>query len=871
MREPAVTKRNNALKDDIRERDITRLAESWMKILQYYSSYDESPVQRDIIDGVLKVVGGWVSWIDITLIVHHEYLTLIFNCLYKEHHVLSTCDTLVEIIGKKMKPIDKIELIQLLGLKDVLSLISFSGNDEYDERIAKLSNVVALELVHILDGSTSIASGSALDKDQASRAEEMFNEFMPTVIHYLSKESFEISCQVLPSLSEYLAYVRKESKQEKAKVDTSAMEKNASRQVINFPSDSNFISSQQRAVLASLLPKLVEKMKYDEDTPWDAGEDESEQEFLEIRFKLKLLQDQIASIDVDLYTDEIVSVVNMSFDPAAVTSWRDVELGLFELTAFSDSLKNGAVTLTKGVETRTSRAMSDLFFKMINSNVVEMNHPSVQLYYIELVNKHCSLFKASNSDAMAKVLDTFVSPLGVHNPNRKVQVRCWYLFFRFIKSVRNLVGDISETVFTSIKSLLEIKAELPSQENYEEISTDAATHAGSFDSQLHLFELCGLLLCSSSGPNKVALLQDLFGAIFSDIEKSIQLSTTSTLAVLQIHHDLMAIGTFARGLNDYGSSNSAESTRTLDSQVFQQFKKATQIVITTLEQTGQSEIIRDAARFSISRLIPVLGLEILPEITRLISCLLEQCQVHELMDFFGFLGHLVHKFRKEASVFNMFESLMVPLFQLISKALNDGGATAANGSTDDLILKRDLKRAYLQLVSNILNNGMGALIFSKSDQVYEEVLKSTLTYAVSIEDGDDQSVKQAVLNFNKMLQVWRNGQVKEGDFLAGQPVPGFADFTLEHMSHISFEIPAKASFNIKDSQMRLLLGELASLQYAIFEIHREVYLRYLSERYLPSVGLPTEYINGYLEQLGNSDLKTFKIFFEQFMITITNK
>lgn len=868
MREQAVTKRNNTIKDLVRERDISKLTDSWLSILEYY------PNTQEIMEGTLKVIGGWVSWIDITLIVNPRYLTLIFNCLQVESLRLTACDTLVEIIAKKMKPGDKMELIRLLDLNNIISQLSSNSDEEFDERVAKLSNFVAMELVHILDGSTSLAANVPLQEGQAAQAEEMLNNFIPTIIQFLANEYDDTSSQVFSSLMEYLGFVRKESKQEKAKVDTSTLQRNAAKQIINFPADSNFISSQRRAILQQLLPKIIMKMKYDEDTPWTGGEDESESEFLEIRSRLKVLQDSIASIDMDLYIDGIVEVVVNSLDPSKVSSWRDVELGLYELSAYSESLKNSAINVVKGIETRASRTLYELFFKMVDSNVVQMDSPSVQLHYIELVNRHCSFFNTNNSAALAKVLDIFVSSLGVHNPNRRVQVRSWYLFFRFVKSVRNLVGDIAKNVFTSLQSLLEIKAVLPAQEDSSEISADAAAEAGSFDSQLYLFELCGLLFSSSA--DNVSLVQDLLQPIFSDVERSLQNGAADTLTSLQVHHDLMALGTFARGYNDTGYGAAANSdeinTKPLDPVVFSVFKTATQVVITALERMGKFEVIRDAARFSIARLIPVLGMEILPEVTRLISYFLEQCKIDELMDFLGFLGHLVHKFRTQVGVYEMFDSLMTPLFGRISQALNEGDAVAVGGSTDAVILKKNLRRAYLQFIFNVLNNQMGALFFSETNgSIYEPILQSVLTFAKEI-DVDDQSSKLAILTLNKMLQVWGTGQVKSDAFNAGASVPGFEPFTYEHVSRLCWEIPALPSFNPKDAQHRLFLGDIALLQHTIYETRGDVYLQYLQESYFPSIGLPADYTSEYIKNLAASqDVKKFKSFFVQFISSISNR
>ncbi|KAF5121768.1 hypothetical protein DV452_000623 [Geotrichum candidum] len=710
LREPALTKRNNNIKDQIRDRDINKLTDSWIQILQNYIGSNE-----EIVEGVLKVIGGWVSWVDITLIINGTFVNLIYKCLQNEAVTLATCDTLIEVVSKKMKSLDKMELIRLLGLKEVISQLPA------DERVGKLANIVTLELVHILDGSTSIASNSSLQPEQLVQAEELLTEFFSIVTQYLGNEDVEISSQVLHAISEYLTFVRKESKQEKSKVDTTTMEKNLSDQVLNFPADSNFISPQRRLLLSSLLPKIILKMRYNDDD-WE------DEDFLELRGKLKLLQDQIASIDSDLYIDDIIAIVTNSFDPAAVTSWKDVELGLFELEAYSDSLKNGAINVIKGVETRPTQTLSSLFFKMIEKNL--------------------------------------------------------------------------------------------------------------------------------------SLVKRILDPIFQDMEKSLE-SPVTPLTSLQIHHDLMAIGTFARGFHDYGSatSNNEDTPRPLDPWVFEQFNTATNVVTTTLERMGNFKVIRDAARFAIARLIPLLGMDILPKVTRLITCFLEQCSVEEMTDFLGFLGNLLHKFRKEEGMFVMFDMLMTPLFERFTQALNEGGASAAEGSTDAVILKRDLRRAYLQFIFNVLNNNMGAILFSdKNMSIYERVLQTVLLYASDIENGDDQAIKLAILVLNKMLQCWGMGVVKAEDFGANREVPGFEQFTLEHVSRICFEIPTNRSFNFKDSRFRGILGDLALLQYTIYEVRRDKYIQFLSN-YFQNVGVPAEYAAEYLKQLSTPNLKAFKSFF----------
>lgn len=929
-----LTKRNNVLKDLIRERDVAKLTQSWRTILEIYSSRRSTDkIVDEIIDSCLKVVGGWVSWIDITLIINSEYLTLIFNFLQDKTHKLTTCDTLLEIVSKKMKPDDKFELIQLLSLKDILSRLS-SDDIDFEERIAKLSNVVTLELVHIMDGSTASAARVPVSSDVISKAEAYLVDFMPTIIHFLSNEYDDTSAQVYPSISEYLAFVRTEARQAKAKVDTSNMQKHKDTgTVLDFPPDSAFISPTRRDILQLILTKIIMKMRYDSDSDWTGGDDESESEFLDIRGKLRILQDQVASIDMDLYIDGIFTVVSRSFDPSAVSSWQDVELGLFELSAFSESLKNGAINVVKGIETKASRTLHELFFKMISSNVVSMNHPSIQLHYMELVTRHCMFFSSTTQNALTKVLECFVSQLGIHNSNRRVQIRSWYLLYRFVKSVRGILdASIAETLFTSVQPLLQIKAELPSKDDDSEISGTQAAGAGAFDSQLYLFELCGLLL-SNNKPNpasnnvnkngaksnssqtnlnamnfnesnentqinkntliepqkQLALMRTLLQPIYTDVEQQLSKNNTSDpLIPIQVHHDLRALGIFSRGFAEVGTGaasisdgllSSSSNNNNMDSEVAKEFVVATQVVITSLERMGNAEVIRDAARFAISRLIPVLGSSILPEVTRLISCLLEQSKPSELSDFLGFLGQLVHNFRKETGVYEMFDTLMTPLFTAVSSALKQVEAEAASGSTDAVMRNREIRKAYLSFLFNLLNNGMGAVLFSKKNEaIYEPVLQSLLTYGADAVQ-DPASAKVAVLSLNKMLQIWGPGIVSPGggdsgfepNYNASSPVPGFTEFTMQHVSRLTWEVPTGNEFNSRNAQMRSVLGDLGIVQHTIYTVHGPAYLQFLSQQYLPGIGLPQQYVEEYLSKLQSSDTKAFKTFYIQFIAALTNK
>src|SRR5947199_7057075 len=109
----------------------------------------------------LKVIGRWVSWIDISLVVNESLLTVLFQLAGRIGAVTGeggvdkvrdvAIDTFTEIVSKKMKPTDKIEMITFLNLENVVAQLIASpplhdlrSTSSYDtdlaEAVAKLIN-----------------------------------------------------------------------------------------------------------------------------------------------------------------------------------------------------------------------------------------------------------------------------------------------------------------------------------------------------------------------------------------------------------------------------------------------------------------------------------------------------------------------------------------------------------------------------------------------------------------------------------------------------------------------------------------------------------------------------------------------------------
>lgn len=845
LRSAQETARNNMLKDLVRERAMVKLAESWLQVLQYYSAKDPA-----IIESCLNVIGGWVSWIEISLVVGPEYRSQIFKSFAVPELRISACNALNEILSKKMKDSHKLELLQLLDFNSVLAQLPSLKSDnelEFEERLAKLTNTVGSSLVKICDSS------DCTDAERA-QAEQMLLGLMPNILLFLANEYDDTSIQVLGTITEYLQLLRKEAKK-------------------------GPLPPHRREVVGFMLEKIIQKSAYEPDADWTGGEDESESEFLDLRTKLKVLQEIICSIDSALYVEGVTSIVTNAFAKPAggKKPWQEIELGLYELDSLGESVRN---TAFQKRNPRAVQALEDLFFQMVLSDtVIYANHPSISLWFMELVNKHSNLITSHTpSEVPSKAVQVFLSDLGVHSSHKRVQVRAWYLFYKFIRAVRGLMGNIGGAVFESLAPLLTIRARIPQDD-----SDDSGLENGvdsEFTSQLYLFELLGMLF-GMSGDNSTT--NRLLQSIFADIERCLNQPQKTQLVTLQLHHNIMVIGSFAKGFEEvYGQCgippDSGDDTKKTSGQqarmaasrpCLEELKNASQVIAVTLDRSRDSSDIREASRIAFSRLVSLLGSEILPQVSVLIAVILQESSLSEFGDFLGFLGHYIHSFRQEQQVFDMFVSLVSPLVEKTFSFIKP--ATEESSGTDALIAVEVLRRAYLQFLFNVLNNGFGAVfIIEPNNQagLLDAVIQSVYHYATDLSDPTTQ--KTAIVALSKMLQVWNTGVVTS-QFGQGLQVPIFSsDSILEQLSSVAWTIASKPKFNARDAQTRLVLLELGALQKSMYEVYGQKYVMFLGETYLPQLGLPMNLIQEYCTQLCELAGKDFKQYFAQFMAKLSS-
>lgn len=370
-RSKAEQDRANVLKDRVRERDVQKIALSWQEILGQWRDGNDT-----IAELCLKAVGKWVSWIDIGLVVNQQMLDLLFEQLaraqktdLREGEVAirdAAIDVFTEIIGKKMKPQDKLEMISFLNLESVISQLiacpplndrRFSSRYDTDlaETVARLVNITVLDIVKILESATQ-------HSQTWQRAENMLQAFLPPVLRFFADEYDEVCSTVIPCLNDVLGFLRKAAK-------------------VEGP------SPQRAVMLLPILKAVFAKMRYDDTSSWRGDGDETDEaEFQYLRQRLGTLQQAIAAVDEQLYMDAVTGLVGETFEKLGSQgvnlNWRDLDLALSEMLSFGDlAIKSGGLYQRNRPNSPAAEKLVQMMVKMVNLGILSTHCSSPYLIF----------------------------------------------------------------------------------------------------------------------------------------------------------------------------------------------------------------------------------------------------------------------------------------------------------------------------------------------------------------------------------------------------------------------------------------------------------------------------------------------------------
>ncbi|KAI9245963.1 armadillo-type protein [Sporodiniella umbellata] len=796
--------RNTHIKDTMRLGDVQRLASFWFDLLQEFKTTHTTIAQL-----VLKNIGSYIAWMDISLVVNNQVMNVLYELLGDPNLRFPACECLADVISKGMLPLDKLNMIQMLNIVDMLGRLDLS-EPEFVECVARLLNALGTELCKIYTEVSLSAEGKAA-------AWSLIEHITPYLLKFLSNEYDDTSSAVFPFVNDMLYIFKKQKKQMQS------------------------FSQGQHEFMASLLNVVVLKLRYDDETEWGTDEDEPEEEalFFEMRKNLRIFAEHIAAINEELYVGFIHSFVMDTINKYKAGNeldWRDVELCLYVLYCYGEALSKASMVFVDANDALSP--LGSLVSHMLSSNISAYPHPSTAMQFFENIARYYPFFD-HRPDQLPQALSAFVDSRGLHHPLKQIRTRCWYLFQRFVKSLKSRMGPYVENVLSSINDLLLIQAEpVVETSTMDGMPMPAAS---TFDSQLYLFETVGLLI-SLEGTEMVKqteYLKIVLVPLVEGIQASLSQPSEDELFILQLHHYIMAIGSVAKGYQNPTKPSDVASSWSLV------FVQATEIILSALGAFSQMLLIRDAVRYAFARLITCLGSQVLPYLPNLITGLLTECEVTELVDFLPFIGLVAHKYKP--MVEPIMDELLVPLVKRVFDFLN----TAPSG-TDEAVLLLELRKAYLNFLTNLFNANLESVFVSERNlDSLNTILQSVLHFAKDNSDPTTQKMSFGV--FLKMVNAWANSN------------PGFDAFVYNELIPITFTVPTSAAFNLSDGQSILVFGEITSIQKAMYLKQGGKFIEYMKTVYFPSIQCPPETAEAYIQAVQQCDSKQFKKYFQSFI------
>lgn len=459
---------------------------------------------------------------------------------------------------------------------------------------------------------------------------------------------------------------------------------------------------------------------------------------------------------------------------------------------------------------------------------------------MEICVRYCNFF-VDQQRYIPQVLENFVRL--VHNDHPRIRTRSWYLFLRFVRTLRAQVGNVAKTVIESISDLLPIKAEVPGNDADDDMSSDESDHSADavFNGQLYLYEAIGCISSTSATPpaEQALYARSVMEPLFSDMSVHLERAKSGDAqAILQVHHIIMALGTLANGFSDSGAGQTNRRPQPPQA-VSDEFSRAAEAILIALNQLNASDEIRAACRSAFSRLLAVLGAAVLPQLPQWIEGLLSRSSSKdEMAMFLRLLEQVVYNFKGE--IYNILDLLLTPLLERVFSGLSE-----PISGTDDEIQLQELRREYVSFIQVILINDLGGVLVSGANQgIFESLVSSIMEIAKTLTHSNLVPSRIAFNVLGRMASQWGGPDVAtlgENPVMTGAPapaIPGFDRFMIDHFHNLCWSVLQDANFRPgADAQSRQILGEIVTIQQVIYTKTGDAFVRHLRDVTLPPLGI----------------------------------
>lgn len=407
--------RNIKIKDAMREICINEIAKSWLSIANALSGDDT--IQCLVLD----TITSYVDWIELDLVANDYVMPYIISKFQNTSTSESATSAVCGLLEKGMPAEKKVGLT--LTVMTVLRnnrLLTVNDNNDEDEvtRVGSLVNTLGMVL---LDVQNKLCASAILEKEQACCIQEMAGLAEPAIV-VLNNEDPDLSCLCVDYIRSYSSFL------------------------IKFhPNETNFIEKVIRTGLQRYV--MGDEMTI-------GGDGEEEVEFQEYRKELRSMLNVIGSKRPEAIINAIepwtaeVTAGGSSIPVNKIEALLNLIFHLHEIIP-----SNMLQTPREGISQRAAR----LPIVILEGLVLDGRCAAIHVLYFELACRYDRLLGLQPQPVVIPhIAGAFLDQRGISIPTASVRTRIVYLFCRFVKSHKTVLGPLVSEVITRLAPLLAV-------------------------------------------------------------------------------------------------------------------------------------------------------------------------------------------------------------------------------------------------------------------------------------------------------------------------------------------------------------------------------------------------------------------------------
>lgn len=452
------------LRDAVRANDAGDVATAVWQIINealngVYQSYEGQRVglrgaeARQMAEMAFRVVGDYVSWIDMNYIISPDTIQLFQRALHLADDSctslrVTAVEALIDAINKGMPAQDKLALLSVLEIPNLIgSLINVGRNDD-GSRLPDSSTEDDVEMLRLALSKLLVAAGGEATKisEDVSMPEEaraagldIFTHMLPLALRLLSDDNRATILATVPFVSNALSLFKKQRKR-------AAHEPNQG------------LTETKTIFLTELIQVAFRKLEFDDEDDWresvEAGLSDDQSVLESMRKNFGVVMDNVAAVAPALYRTAVEQLVLSTCEAystrgAEALPWQTAEVALFNLYSYGSALsltgsmpfvqisteENQKVKSVPGYQVDYTKLplspVGEMMLRVCQARLGSYPNDAVALQFFEVASRYHEFFKLC-PEIVGEVLPAFLGSHGVHQSAGSAQERVFYLLNRFV-------------------------------------------------------------------------------------------------------------------------------------------------------------------------------------------------------------------------------------------------------------------------------------------------------------------------------------------------------------------------------------------------------------------------------------------------------